>query len=258
MRASLIVNADDYGFTPAVSAGIRAAHRDGIVTSTSVLIVAPSARSDLLEAGRTCPDLGIGVHLTLTGGWRPILDDERVRSLTARRGRFASKAAIADVIARAEPNDVSAEWRAQIEAVIAVGISPDHLDSHHDIAYRSPPLTEVLVALAAEYALPIRVAIDDTVAEQADASKIAHPDQLIDGFSAEPSTARLLTLLESVRPDSVTELECHPGKVDWRLRVKSSYTREREGELAALTDASVKRWIEQRGVTLTTFAALTR
>ena len=34
----LIVNADDYGYTAGVSEGIRRAHRQGIVSSTSVMM----------------------------------------------------------------------------------------------------------------------------------------------------------------------------------------------------------------------------
>src|ERR1700704_2262214 len=100
MSAGLIVNADDYGFSPGVSAGIRTAHSGGIVTSTSVLIVAPGALADLRKAQSSCPDLGIGVHLALTGGWRPVLDAERVRSLTTRAGKLPGSGDLSAALAR--------------------------------------------------------------------------------------------------------------------------------------------------------------
>jgi predicted glycoside hydrolase/deacetylase ChbG (UPF0249 family) len=49
---------------------------------------------------------------------------------------------------------------------------------------------------------------------------------------------------------------CHPGRLDWRLRAKSSYTRWRATELAILTDARVLETIEAQSIQLTTFAAL--
>jgi len=275
-QPTVIVNADDYGFTPAVSAGIRLAHRSGIVTSTSVLIVAPSARADLAEAKRSCPELGIGVHLTLTGGWRPILSAERVRSLITRRGRMLSSAELEQALIRATALEVAAEWRAQIEAVIAAGVDPDHLDAHHDVAYRSPPLTDVLLELASSYRLPIRLPIapregsgrlggaahererlwdDDNLSALADMAAVPHPSALVTVRGGDSPTD-LIALLESAQPGAVTELLCHPGNVDWRLRIKSSYTRPRERELALLTDERVTRWVRESNLNLTTFSAL--
>ena len=66
----LVVNADDFGMSPAISRGILRAHHEGIVTSTSLLGNTPDlpqARAMLAEA----PALGVGVHLALCGG-RPV------------------------------------------------------------------------------------------------------------------------------------------------------------------------------------------
>src|SRR3954469_25330070 len=82
----LVVNADDFGMTPAISRGIVQAHRAGIVTSTSLLGNCddlPAMRALLADA----PDLGVGVHLTLIGG-RPILDAQALPSLTDGAGAF--------------------------------------------------------------------------------------------------------------------------------------------------------------------------
>lgn len=267
MRPRLIVNADDYGFTPAVSAGIRAAHEQGIVTSTSVLIVAPSAASDLREAQRSCPRMGIGVHLTLTGGWRPAQPWRRVRSLTTRTGRLPSGAVAAQVLARARPQEVLSEWRAQIEGVIDAGVIPDHLDAHHHIAYRSLALTEVLLALSAEYALPVRLPVgagthrepdpdEDRLIDRIATSGTTHPLYLRVGPAQRSSLAALLRMLDPLQPGTVVEVACHPGKVDWRLRLRSAHVHARERELALLTDARLEHWLDERDVELTTFSCL--
>ena len=65
----LIVNADDFGLTRGVSAGILAARRHGIVTGTTVLVTAALDRDQLAEARAS--GLGIGLHVNLTLG-RPL------------------------------------------------------------------------------------------------------------------------------------------------------------------------------------------
>ena len=80
----LVVNADDFGMSAAISRGILRAHREGIVTSTSLLGNAanlPAAKAMLSEA----PNLGVGVHLALCGG-PPVAAADTVRSLLAPDG----------------------------------------------------------------------------------------------------------------------------------------------------------------------------
>jgi len=74
MSKQLIVNADDYGRAPGLSRGILAAHREGIVTSTTVMINQPDVEGQLAEA-LVCPGLGVGLHLVFTA-WRPVLPPE--------------------------------------------------------------------------------------------------------------------------------------------------------------------------------------
>jgi chitin disaccharide deacetylase len=248
----LIVNADDYGMTPGVSAGIREAHRRGIVTSTSVLVVSPHADRELRAARRHCPDLGIGVHLTLTGGWHPMVAAERVRTLVTRRRRLPSSTSLDRVIAAADPDDVLVEWRAQIQAVIDAGVQPDHLDSHHHIADRTEPLRTILLALAREFGLPVRALRDHRPAEGA----VTSPDELLSLSGHRRSVAGLLGQLEALRPGTVAELHCHPGQIDLRLRRKSSLLHERERDLALLTDERVIRWVHEHGLELISFKAL--
>jgi hypothetical protein len=272
-RAGLIVNADDYGFTPAVSAGIRAAHNEGIVTSTTVLILAPSARADLRLAKSECPGLGIGVHLALTGGWRPLLG-RTTPTLGNYRRRLPSSADLVRVLSRVNPDEVRAEWQAQIEAVTKAGVDPDHLDAHHNVAYRSEKLFEVLLELAAEHALPVRLPVSprtpagastrtpaaapllpgEQLRKLASAHGIAHPDRLLDGFGSGATTEGLIGLLGELPATELAELMCHPGNVDWRLRARSSYTGGRAKELAILTDDRVRQAIEARSIRLTRFA----
>lgn len=157
MTARLIVNADDYGLTEGVSEGIRAAHREGVVTSTTVMVNCVPAAEAVQAARAECPALGLGVHLVLTAG-APIRPARSVRSLVASNGCFIhldkwtpQRFATVDAV------QLKDEWRAQIDAFMTLaGKAPTHLDSHHHISYRHPGLLAVMLDLAAEMGVPVR------------------------------------------------------------------------------------------------------
>jgi predicted glycoside hydrolase/deacetylase ChbG (UPF0249 family) len=72
----LIVNADDFGLSAGVNAGVVRAHREGIVTSASLMVRQPGTEA-AVSAARDCPDLSLGLHFDLgeweqrDGGWHP-------------------------------------------------------------------------------------------------------------------------------------------------------------------------------------------
>src|SRR5262245_61857312 len=157
----LVVNADDFGSAPSVSRGILRAHRDGIVTSTSLLGNCDDladARALLAEA----PAMGVGVHLALVGG-RPVADPARVPSLLGPDGRFLSRGA--EFIAawgrrRIDPDDVEREFDAQIARVRDAGIAVDHLDTHHHLGFL-PVVGRTVEAVARRYNIgAIRSAVE--------------------------------------------------------------------------------------------------
>ena len=63
----LILNADDFGMTRGVNQGIIRAHREGILTSTTLMANGP-AFDDAVEQIAANPKLGVGCHLVLVGG----------------------------------------------------------------------------------------------------------------------------------------------------------------------------------------------
>jgi len=67
VKRRLIVNADDFGFTRDVNLGIVEAHRDGILTATT-LMANGGAFEDAVRLARENPTLDIGAHLVLVGG----------------------------------------------------------------------------------------------------------------------------------------------------------------------------------------------
>jgi predicted glycoside hydrolase/deacetylase ChbG (UPF0249 family) len=272
----LIVNADDYGRTASVSAGIRKAHREGIVTSTTAMMNMPGMEAELQTALTECPQLGLGVHLVLTAE-SPLLPPDQIPSVIALSdGRaFPRLDALMKNADRLNIAEVKAEWRAQIEKFVHLtSRPPDHLDSHHHISYLTPSLFGAMLELAREYGCAIRLPL----ADEADTGRVVsdlppltflrpmllastdvpRPDRFEIRFYDERATLAMLHEIIDTLPEGVTEIMCHPGLSDEQLAAVSGYNRQRAAELAALTDPGLREHLRAAGVELTSFSELNR
>ncbi|MBN1967181.1 MAG: ChbG/HpnK family deacetylase [Anaerolineae bacterium] len=278
----LIVNADDFGRSPGITRGILEAHQRGIVTSATVMVNMPDAPDAIQAALETAPDLGLGVHLTLTSG-RPALPPEDVPSLVTPDGTFRSINVLWGDGPGWDGADVARELRAQVERFGALsGRPPTHLDAHQHAAYLHPDALRALLALAAEYDLPVRrpalgmtqvysqTTIErllpgvtpeaasrlaaDLHAVLADAPPFRAPAYLSTTFYGPTAImGELFVILTNLPRDGVTELMCHPGYADG---LASSYTAGRERELRLLTHPSTHEVIADLGITLLSYAEL--
>lgn len=226
----LIVNADDLGRTPGINAGVFAAHRRGLVTSATLMVGYPAA-AEAAAGWERHPRLGVGLHVTLTGGGVPTLPPEEVPTLVDPEGRLRRRP---EGLAAADPDQVLAEVRSQLERFRRLtGRLPTHLDSHHH-AHRLPVVLAALATVARASGLPVRNA-SPAVGEELRRAGVATPDAFVEGFfGREARLGTLLGILADLEP-GVTELMCHPARVDAELRRGSSYVEARERELAALT-----------------------
>lgn len=276
MSAQLIVNSDDYGRSRNISRGIRQAHLRGIVSSTTCMMNFDNVVDDLALALQETPGLGLGVHLVLTAG-RPLLPARHLPSLTASDGSFHNLAQLIERLADVNPAEAQAEWRAQVERFIRVtGRKPTHLDSHHHASYFSEGLFRAMLELAQEYACAIRQVTDqgdglEMTGLLPEAPARYHAPQLLAEFAPPRPDAfyatfygyratreELRRILDSLPTEGIYELMCHPGYSDAELESHSSYARQREQELAALTDETIQQAIAARGIELVTFAVLKR
>jgi predicted glycoside hydrolase/deacetylase ChbG (UPF0249 family) len=152
----LIVNADELGLTEGVNHGILKVHRQGIVTSTT-MVANEHAFEHAVQVAKQAPGLAVGIHLNITHG-SPVLPEVRVFSLIDedglffRRGRFLQRM----VAGQIDTVHVEDEFRAQIAKVIESGIRPSHLDSHESI-HMYPAIFRVVAALARELRMPVRL-----------------------------------------------------------------------------------------------------
>lgn len=279
MTKRLIVNADDYGHTSGVSQGIRQAHLQGIVTSTTAMMNRPAAADELRVAVDLCPKLGIGVHLVLTSGV-PVLPAEKLPSLVNPDGSFRRLEGFLEHLPALNLDQVNAEWHAQVEKFIAVtGLAPDHLDSHHHSSYFTPALFERMLRLAEELHCPMRKPFPEGSAVGADylpAHLVGAPgygytpeqgkhlarttDRFIAAFCDQGATLQNLEkILLEVNNDpecDTFELMCHPAVVDEELMAISDYNTKRGDELEILTSKQVKAVVREAGIELINYSEL--
>ena len=247
MIRRLIVNADDFGLTPGVSAGILAAHRHGIVTSTTMLVNRPVPKDTVARARDA--GLGVGLHVNLTLG-KPIT---KGASLVDGKGTFVRDARRA--AARAKASDVEREVAAQIERFEKLTkVRPTHLDSHHHIGLHAP-VREVVLNAARRLGVPVR-SQDPATRTRTRSAGLRTADHFFgeSGPDAYWSLARTLRHLREL-PPGTSEFMTHPGWCDPELSY-SRYGRQREVELAALGSPAVRAAALALGITLCDFRAL--
>ncbi len=124
----LIVNADDFGLTDGVNRAILELHCAGVLTSATLMARA-AATGDAVTIATSTPTLGVGCHVVLADG-EPV--SSGLLSL-ARNGRFYPQLGgflKAHLSGRIDRNEIEREARAQIEALLAVGLKLTHIDTH--------------------------------------------------------------------------------------------------------------------------------
>ncbi|HET8569056.1 MAG TPA: ChbG/HpnK family deacetylase [Candidatus Limnocylindria bacterium] len=251
----MIVNADDLGRSAGVNEGIARAHREGIVTSATLMANAPGGAAAGTLA-RALPRLDVGVHLVLTFG-RPLSDPARIRSLVERDGSFPKAPEAFVGTARADAGEALLEYRAQYgRARELIGREPTHLDTHHWV-HDEPALEDAVARLAEETGAAVRIH-GDAQRDRLRSRGIRTPDRFVRAFQHEGHVdVRSLTRVLAGIDDGVSELMCHPGESgDADLLATSAYAALRPVELATLTDPAVRRALDRLEIGLATFADL--
>lgn len=232
-RRRLIVNADDLGLSPGVNRGILMAHKQGIVTSASMMVRTPAAL-EAANLARHTASLDVGLHVDV-GEWRFIDGDWR------------------PVYERVPPGDIDA-LRKEVEDQVAhfqnlVGHVPTHLDSHQH-AHLREPLRGIMIAQARSLGVPLRHLspgiryLGDFYGQ--DDKGVAVPGRLQAGH--------LATLISRL-PAGLTELCCHPAA--W-IDFEAGYANERVDELKALCSEAVALAVEAGHIQLVGFGEVAR
>jgi predicted glycoside hydrolase/deacetylase ChbG (UPF0249 family) len=239
---TLIVNADDFGFTPDVNQGIVEAHREGILTSTT-LMACGAAFDDAVRLAKENPTLDIGCHLVLVGEPPyPATIAKLLPAVAFRRIRIYD------------------EFRAQVRRILDAGLKPTHLDTHKH-THLLPPVLEAVARVSEEFGirwvrhtLVLRGHFDRVLRKHHARATDHFTGFQVTGKFDGPILARLIREL----PEGSTEFMCHPGRCGPQLLAAGTRLKEsRERELRALTSPEVRMALTESNINLATFAQLT-
>ncbi|MCX5673371.1 MAG: ChbG/HpnK family deacetylase [Planctomycetota bacterium] len=287
----LIVNADDFGWSGAVTGGIIRAHREGLVTSTTLMANLEGAAEALARARQEAPGLIIGLHLNLTEG-RPLAPPGEVAPLLDREGRLMPSLATlyrTIQVSGGARRAAARELEAQVRWALDHGLRPSHLDSHKHV-HQVPPLLPLVIDLArrhgiaavrttAELALPdiarflppgwsaaarVRQGVLVRIARRwgrrarriVRGSGLATTDWFFGVRATGGISAELLEHLLRRAPEGTGELMVHPGEAEPNPARPTRLAASRPLELAAVCDPRVRLAADAHGWTRATFKDL--
>jgi predicted glycoside hydrolase/deacetylase ChbG (UPF0249 family) len=264
----LAVNADDFGFTRDVNAGIVEAHVHGILTSTTLMANGVEFE-DAVRLAREHPTLDVGVHFVLVGG-HSLLDPSH------ELPRTVSGLIQAMALRRIRVYD---ELRAQIARVVEAGLQPTHVDTHKH-THLLPPVLDAVARLSEEFGVRwVRRPFDlplsgspDEVPWMTRAVSIAfrgvrgHFHRVLarrhcsttDWFAGFQITGRIgahsvVHILDHL-PEGTTEFMVHPGFCTAELLAARTRLKEsRDNELRALIHPDVRDAIQRNSIQLTSY-----
>lgn len=150
----LIVNGDDFGYSESVNRAIIRAHREGILTSCS-LMVGEQAFDHAVRLAKENPRLAVGIHLVLALG-RPVTPPDRIPHLVNARGCFADQAWRAGLkyyFSRAAREELRVELKAQFERFGSTGLPLSHVDGHLHI-HMHPTVFPIVAEFARRFGAP--------------------------------------------------------------------------------------------------------
>ena len=283
----LIVSGDDFGAAAAVNTGIERAHRDGILTSTS-LMVAGTAAADAVARAQGMPSLAVGLHLVLAQD-RPTSPPERIRRLVRRDGRFGDQPILAGLryawawCSRVGRAQLRAELVAQLDAFHQTGLPLAHVDGHLNM-HLHPVVLPLLVELAPAHGIrAVRLSrerlgpalrydrrhllrktfetgvfrtLTALARPQLDRAGIRTVDRIFGMHqTGHLDEAYLLHVLKTL-PEGISELYGHPaaGPSPSTARYQPGY--DHGGELAGLTSPRVRAAVRHGDIELVTYRDL--
>ena len=279
MGLQLIINADDFGISESINAGICQAHREGIVTSTSLMSVG-RAFDDAVSRAKGLPDLDIGVHLTLVGE-APACAPELVDTLVTPDGRFPDHTKdflVRHLAGRIRYEQIALELETQVKLILDTGLQVTHLDTHQHV-HAIPRVREIVAELGLRYGIrhmrrPAELLgrymfadlseigrLSELLALNATCrlgnwSKLRHTNRFVGFFFGGRLTiGNLIALIEHLPLHGTCELMCHPGQRETAAQY-TTWNYDWEGELDAMVNESVRQHLDRRGVRLVSFGDL--
>ncbi len=253
--AALIIRTDDVGMSHSVNMAMQRLVETGLPMSVTVMFACPWYQ-EAVEILKRHPEVSVGVHLTLNSEWKnyrwgPVAGSEAVRSLVDSNGYFFSSA---EALHQNHPvlAEVEKELRAQIDRALRSGLKIDFVDPHMGTATAYPEFREITERVARDYSLGI----------------MGYFGEIMDSpqyWAAPKKKADSLVAMIDRLPSGVTVVVTHVGLDDAELgslldmntsQPLPDMSKNRQGELDALTSRRFTRALKARNVQLITFRDL--
>lgn len=258
----LIINADDFGMCSAVNDAIIRTLREGVVRSTSLMVPCPGALPAMRFLAEH-PEVPFGVHLTAVGDsevnrWSPIVSPDKVPSLVDQAGLFYVFDRMFEFLAQVRMDHLEVEFRAQIEAVLSAGLKPTHLDWHSLRLRGRDDIFEIMVHLAVEYGLALRVTGQRWIEKMQSQGFPTNDHDFLDSYLMDPATkaAQYAQMLRDL-PAGLTEWAVHPGLNTPELQaIEPGGIVIRQADVDFWTSQQAKDLIKSEGIILIDYRAL--
>ncbi|GAB3181118.1 polysaccharide deacetylase family protein [Telluribacter humicola] len=282
----VIMHVDDVGMSYESNQGTIRALTEGVATSFSIMMPC-SWVPGFVHYMKQHPGLDAGLHLTLTSEWKdyrwgPLAGKPTVKTLVDAEG--ALWPSVSDVVKNGSADDVEREIRAQIDRARSMGFEPTHLDSHMGTLFATPAFIERYVKVGMQERIPVMFPGGHNTAIQVD--ERMSPDMLamtrqiggqlwnaglpvLDdlhnssyGWKGNSSmskkelqrykTEKYIDGLKNLKPGlTMVIMHCtDPSEIFPHI---SDSGNTREGDLLAMIDPELRKYIEKEGIILTTW-----
>jgi predicted glycoside hydrolase/deacetylase ChbG (UPF0249 family) len=226
------------------------------VRSTTLMVPCPWASHAMrFLAGH--PEIPFGVHLTAIGDsvnyrWRPLTSLEKVPSLVDPNGYFYNFEAMPAFLAQVRLDQLEVEFRAQIEAVLSAGLMPTHLDWHALRIGGRPDIVDLMIRLAKEYGLALRVMGRASIEKVLSQGLPCNDYDFLDSYLLDPvnKSSRFAQMLRGL-PTGLSEWAVHPGLEDNELlAIEPNGKHERQADFDFLISQEAKDIVREEGIIL--------
>ncbi|HXX78055.1 MAG TPA: polysaccharide deacetylase family protein [Ktedonobacteraceae bacterium] len=258
----LIINADDFGRSHASNEATLRALKDGVVSSTTVMVPCPWALH-AMQLLTQHPEMSFGIHLTVVCDvphYRcgPLTCKDKVPSLVDESGFFYLSNRIPQWLAQVRLHELETEFRAQIETVLAAGLAPTHLDWHCLYNGGRADIFELTIKLAQEYGLAMRVFDRSTGIALQRKGLPTNDHDVLDSYrlAIVEKSARYAQLLRDL-PSGLSEWAVHPALGTPEMQaIEPESWQVRQTDFDFLISQEARSIIEQEGIVLLSYQPL--
>ncbi|MGA7731760.1 MAG: polysaccharide deacetylase family protein [Chloroflexia bacterium] len=258
----LIINADDFGMCHAINEAIFRTLKEGVARSTTWMVPCPWALHAMHWLAEN-PDIAFGVHLTVISdpvdyAWGPLSARDKVPSLINEAGYFYNFERMPEFLAQVNLDELEVEFRAQIEAVMSANLKPTHLDWHALRIDGRTDIPDLMLGLAKEYGLALRVRGRPWIEKVQSQGLPANDYDFLDSYmmGTVDKSARYAQLLREL-PAGLSEWAVHPGLDSSELlAIEPDGNHSRQLDFDFLMSAEAPEIIRQEGIILLSYEPL--